>query len=197
MEKISEKIVTDFFKVNDKNQQEILAFGVQRFLEDITKILFITLISIVLGILKEISIIFLVTMLYKNFIGGAHAKTNILCTIATTIVCLFPIYFSKSIEFNDYIINILIVFTIMFSLYVIVFFAPADTKNIPIVNKKQRKILKLGAVVVLSVVLVVFTNINDNYLFQIVLITINISNLNTTPLIYKAFRCEYSNGKID
>ncbi len=199
MEKISETIVNNFFnKKEDSDERDILIFGVQRFLEDITKIIIITIIAAFLGILKEVYVVFAVMMVYKNFVGGAHARTNLECVFFTTLCCFIPIYMSKFFLLSNSKLLILTVFTVIFSIVIIVKFAPADTENIPIVNKKQRLKLKIGAGIVLPVIIIFFGMvIRDSYLYEIVLICLNISNFNTTPLMYRLLRCKYSNGKID
>ena len=198
MEKISEAIVTQFFnKVEKNDERDVLIFGVQRILEDITKLIVILTLSYFLNIIKEILIVFATMIIYKNFIGGAHAQSNIECLFYTTLFCMFPIYFTKYFLMNETRLIIFTMITILFSAFVIYKYAPADTENVPIVNKKMKRNLKIGACIVLTIILVAFGIIIKNtYLYQIVLICINLSNLNTTPLMYKLLKCKYSNGEL-
>ncbi len=198
MEKISESIVSNFFGKKEKSdERDILIFGVQRFLEDITKIVFITAIAILLHIAKEIFIVFTITLVYKNFVGGAHAKTNTICAIFTALACFLPIYLTKFFQFSNSFLLILTILTIIFSTIIIIKFAPADTENVPIINKEQRRKLKIGAFISLALILTLSGIIIHNmYYYQIILICLNLSNLNTTPIMYKFFKCNYSGGKI-
>lgn len=199
MEKISQSIVSNFFnKKEDDDQRAVLVFGVQRFLEDVTKIIVITVLSIFLHIVKEICLVFATMLVYKNFVGGAHAKDNWICILFTTIFCFLPIYFTKYICLNNICLIILTILNLIFSAIVIIKIAPADTKNVPIINKNQRLKLKIGAVVaLLGITIVLGLVIRNPYYYQIALICLIISNLNTTPVMYKFFKCEYSGGKID
>ena len=192
MEKLSERIVNDFFeKKEESDERDILIFGIQRILEDITKIFIILLIAYLLNIVTEVLIAFSVMMIYKNFLGGAHAKTNIICTIVSTIECLGPIYLSSFFPLDLKTIYILSLLTVMFSIYFIIKHAPSDTANIPKSNLKQRRILKILAFITCLLLIVVFLFIiKNNYYSEIILIVINLANLNTTDIMYKLAGCE-------
>ncbi len=196
MEKISEKIVTEFFnKIEETDEREVLIFGVQKILEDITKIIFIAVLSYFLGIIKETILVFSVMLVYKNFIGGAHAKTNTECLIYTTLFCMFPIYFTKYCQISGTSLMIFTTAVVIFSVFIIYKYAPADTENVPIVNKEKIRNSKIGACITLALILLIFgVFVKNSYFYQIVLICIGLSNLNTTPIMYKILRCKYSNG---
>ena len=192
MEKISINIVNNYLGITEESdKRDILIFGVQRVLEDITKIIIILIIAMILNIVTEVLLVFSLMMIYKNFLGGAHAKTNIICTIVSTLECLGPIYFAKYIMLDTKSLYYLSIATIIFSIYCIIKHAPSDTENIPKINIKQRHVLKILAFITCLIIIFAFLFIfKNNYYSTIALVILNLSNLNTTDIMYKIAGCK-------
>lgn len=198
LEKISEKIVENLKKKDPEikgDKEEIILFGITRIVEDIPKFIGLILICYMLGILKEFTFVFLLNMLYKPFIGGAHARTNISCFFTTIIYFLGVIYTSKILLFSNKI-NILILFSLfVFGIYVIAKYAPADTEEIPIINKKQRKLLKTIAFILfvtINGIALVLNILNKNLdLANYLIYTTFFINITTIKPIYKILGSKY------
>lgn len=196
IEKMSEYIIDNFLYKGENisgDEREVMNFGITRILEDIPKYTAIFFISLFLDILPLVGVVLLTTILYKTFIGGAHARSNIACFVSSTIMFLAPVLISKYIEFNmitTYIIYLLVLIT---SIYVILKIAPADTEEIPILNKSKRLKLKIMAVISFLVlyILSVFI-IKDKIVSNIILLTILSINLAATNTAYKLFKCKHS-----
>lgn len=177
----------------DSDQREIMMFGVTRVLEDTPKYVLIFVISILLGILKEVGIVLLIATIYKTFLGGAHARTNITCFIFSSIFFITPALISKYIQLNDMVFYIGLVLVNLFSLYVILKYAPSDTEEVPVLNKNKRKTMKILAIIsqiIIDISLVLF--IKNNVIRQIILITMLYSNFTATNIAYKILRCTRS-----
>ena len=193
VEKISKKILNILSdEKDDKDQKEILLFGITRIVEDIPKYIAMIIICLLLNVFKEFGIIVAVTILYKTFVGGVHLHTNIGCFIASLISMLLCIY--VPIIMAKYV-NILIpfaVFIYIFSIYIILVYVPADVPEIPIINKKRRKRDKIMAFIVLNILYLVafFLIENDIYLYIILTTILNIDVM-TTRLVYKIFKNKY------
>lgn len=194
IEKISEYIVEKMLYADeqiDKDQKDIMLFGVTRILEDIPKFVGIFLICYFLNILKELSIVFIVTICYKTFIGGAHANTNLQCFIVSCIYFILPIMLAKYLSYNLNFFYVICIIVAAFSVYVIVKIAPADTEEIPVINKKKRKKMKLNggiSLIVISIFTILFSK--DIAYTKIVVYTIFLINIFTTPLAYKVLKCK-------
>lgn len=177
----------------DSDQREIMMFGITRILEDTPKYILIFLIALFFGILKEVGIVLLVTLLYKTFLGGAHARTNIICFIFSSIYFITPAFISKYIEISNIAFYVCLILINIFSLYVIIKYAPCDTEEVPILNKDKRKtmmILSIVSQIIIDISLVLF--IKNSNIGEIVLIVILYSDIMATNIAYKLFRCKRS-----
>ncbi|MDD3303975.1 MAG: accessory gene regulator B family protein [Clostridia bacterium] len=196
VEKMSEYIIDKFLYKGEQvigDEREIMCFGITRILEDIPKYLTIFFISLFLNILPLVGIVLAVTIAYKTFVGGAHARTNIICFISSIIIFLAPVLISKYIEFNTIGIYFLHAAVLISSIYIILKIAPADTEEIPILKKNKRKRLKIFASI--SFLLLYFVSvfmIKDKMIANIILFTILFINLAATNVAYKFFKCKHS-----
>lgn len=193
LEKISESIFKHIcIGDSTEEEKEILLFGITRIVEDIPKTIGIILLGIILGILKEIAIVTVVIMLYKTFVGGVHAKTNLGCFAYSTLFYLITIYSARYLTFPNY--NQWGVFGLMyiFALYTIIVYAPADVPEIPKVNKKLRIKLKIKSLISLNVIYVLCIFIlKDTVIINLIIYSVFYISLMTTRSIYKLFRNKY------
>lgn len=193
VEKISKKILNILSdEKDDKDQKEILLFGITRIVEDIPKYIGILLVCLLLGALKEFLIVMVVTMIYKTFTGGVHLHTNIGCFIGSLISIMSCIYIPIIIAKYQDILIPFAVFIYIFSIYIILVYVPADVPEIPIINKKRRKRDKIMAFIVLNILYLVafFLIENDIYLYIILTTILNIDVM-TTRSVYKIFKNKY------
>ncbi len=194
VEKLSNGILYFLTKneVVEPEKKEVLLFGITRIVEDIPKTIGIIFIALVLNIIKEMLIVTLVIMLYKTFVGGVHAKTNLGCFVSSVIFYLATIYISKNFNFNSNIQLLFLVLNYEFSIYCIWVYAPADVPEIPKINEKLRKSTKLKAIVALNVIYI-FTlfGIKDVEVQKLILFSVFSINLMTTRTMYKLFKNQY------
>lgn len=193
IEKMSNYILDNFLYRNEKvigDEREVMLFGITRILEDIPKYTIIFLLACVLNILQYVGIVLAVTIIYKGFIGGAHARTNFGCLISSIIYFILPVYLAKYININIYLLSAI---TLLSSLFVIWKIAPADTEEIPILKKEKRNKLKIiGLISVLFIIAFNLLEIENLYIQNIILVTIMFINLCTTKPVYKFYKCKYS-----
>lgn len=196
LEKVSNYIVCDMLYKNEtisSEQKEVMIFGVSRILEDIPKYVAIIGICAYLNLLQQLFIVLLVTITYKTFVGGAHARTNLICFVFSLIMFLAPILIPIYINFNHTGNLILYGLVLVSSGYIIIKVAPGDTEEVPILKKSRRNKLKIKAIIVF--VILYFSAIfiiNNLYNTQIILLTILFINLAATDTVYKIFKCKHS-----
>ena len=193
IDKISNWILDKVASIDkSEEEKEILLFGITRIVEDIPKAIGIILISILLGVLKEVTIVTIILILYKTMTGGVHAKTNWGCFFYSLLFYLAIVYTARFLVLTG--IDKFGVYTIIyiFCMYTIFVYVPADVPEIPKVNAKLRKDLKIKAIIILNVVYIVALVIIKDVLIQNLIIysTFYIS-LMTTRTIYRLFRNEY------
>lgn len=193
IEKMSNYILDNFLYRNEKvegDEREVMLFGITRILEDIPKYTIIFLIAYFCHILQYVGIVLAITMMYKIFIGGVHARTNFGCLISSIVYFILPVYLAKYININIYLLSAI---ALISSLLVIWKIAPADTEEIPILKKSKRNKLKvIGLISVLIILAFNLLEIQDLYIQNIIVISIMFINICTTKPIYRLYRCKYS-----
>lgn len=175
------------------DQREIMLFGITRIIEDTPKYILIILISIFFNILKDVAVVALVTACYKIFIGGAHARTNLICFFSSLAFFTLPVILAKSINLSNTLIYIIYGIALAISAYVIIKIAPADTEEVPILKKEKRKKFKYFAVISLVIIYIVsLIFVKNNYINQIVIFTIILIDIMATKPAYILLKCKYS-----
>lgn len=193
IDKISNKILE---LISNKNQtdeeKQVLLFGITRIVEDIPKTIGIIIIGFILGIIKEMAIVTLVIMLYKTLTGGVHAKTNWGCFIYSVIFYLAIIYTSKFLILTDISKYSMYTIIYIFSLYTIFVYVPADVPEIPKVNLKLRKSLKIKSVIMLNLIyLVCLIFIKDVIMQNLIIYSVFYIGIMTTRTVYNLFKADY------
>lgn len=195
VDKISNYILDNILYKNETiegDQRDIMLFGVTRIVEDTPKYLIIFLIGLFLDIIPQLALVLGITLVYKTFVGGAHARTNFVCLISSIIFFISPILLAENINLSKNIIIIASVLIYMFSAYVIVRHAPADTEEVPILNKKKRNLYKVLAFISLNLLYVSMLLIKNKITSTIILITLTYINIVATNPAYKFYKCTRS-----
>jgi len=194
VDKISNKILC--FLVNksdiDDERREILLFGITRIVEDIPKTVGIILIGILLNIIFEMVVVTIIISLYKTFVGGVHAKTNCGCFIFSAVFYLAIIYLAKLVLITGKTRFLFVALNYIFAIYCIWTYAPADVPEIPKVDKRLRRNLKIQSFIMLNLIfLVTYLFVKDLYIQRIIAYSVLFINLMTTRTIYRLFKNEY------
>lgn len=185
-------IIVDKFLLKDENdpeRREILCFGITRILEDIPKTIGIFLTGLILGILKEMLVVSAILIGYKTFVGGLHVKTNFACFIYSLLFYLVIIYTAQFIVFESILYLYICLF--IFAVYCILVYAPADVPEIPKVNEKLRRNLKIKSIISLVILYIMALVSKDMYFANLIIYSIFFTNVMTTRTMYKIFKNEY------
>ena len=175
----------------DDERAEVINYGLQNIIGEIPKI-FITLgIAYLLGIFKLTLITFLVIMPYRSFSGGFHLKTHLGCIICTTIFYCGIAFASKYIVLEQTIKYILIFLVWVFGMFMVKLYAPADTENVPILRKKDRRKKQILSYIALSVGLIVASFVPSNELANILIFGNLVQTLFITKFVYKITNNKY------
>lgn len=194
IEKLSNKIYHFLSRKQDitDEKKEIILFGIVRVVEDIPKFVGIVLVGLLLNILKEMLIVSIVTILYKTFVGGVHAKTNLVCFITSLSLVLLTIYTAKILFYYNINIYYIAIMIYLFSVYTIIVYVPADVIEIPKVNLKLRRTLKIKSLIMLNLITIIsLFVIKDIYISYIIASSVLYIGLMTTRTLYKLFKTNY------
>ncbi len=185
------ELVTTYNK--DLSQRDIdkIKYGLEGLYLTITKLIFIIIVSIILGIWKETLLLILIFNGIRLTAFGVHAKRSIDCLISSTLFfILFPII---CIKFSIPLIVKVILFIPLTVLIGI--FAPADTEKRPLINKKKRKIYKMLSIMISIIYMTIAIVIKDNTLSNCFIFAIVIQIIIMLPITYKIFGVSYNNYK--
>ena len=140
-----------------------------------------------LGVLDLTVISFFSIVIYRAFSGGFHAKTHIACMIYIGNVLL-----SKVIVYEKEFIKYFLIFAVWaFSMVMIKLYAPADTENVPILSKKDRKQKRILSYVTMTMTLIVALFIEDRVISNIIIFGILLQTLTITRFVYKITNNKY------
>lgn len=185
------ELVTTYNK--DLSQRDIdkIKYGLEGLYLTITKLIFIIIVSIILGIWKETLLLIIIFNGIRLTAFGVHAKRSIDCLISSTLFfILFPII---CIKFSIPLIVKVILFIPLTVLIGI--FAPADTEKRPLINKKKRKIYKMLSIMISIIYMTIAIVIKDNTLSNCFIFAIVIQIIIMLPITYKLFGVSYNNYK--
>ena len=185
------ELVTTYNK--DLSQRDIdkIKYGLESLYLTITKLIFIIIVSIILGIWKETLLLILIFNGIRLTSFGVHAKRSIDCLISSTLFfILFPIICIKLT------IPLIVKIILFIPLTVLIgIFAPADTEKRPLINKKKRKIYKMLSIMISIIYMTIAIVIKDNTLSNCFIFAIVIQIIIMLPITYKLFGVSYNNYK--
>lgn len=175
----------------DDEKAEVINYGIHLIVGEIPKFFIFLGVAILLGIVKEFFITMLVIIPYRAVSGGFHLKTHLGCITVTTLYYCGIAYVSRLFALPEIAKYISIVFVWIFGIIMCRLYAPADTENVPILRKKERKIKQILSYIVLSVTLIVGIFINNNTVQNIIILGMLIQSIMISRLAYKITKNKY------
>lgn len=123
-----------------------MIYGLEILLDNLLKVIFIVVLSLVLGIFKESMLVLLGFGILRIKAGGFHFDKNIMCWIVSTLI---PIGGGTLISMN-FITKEIAILLIFITLVIILLYAPSGTINNPIApeNRKKYYMESVGIVII-------------------------------------------------
>ena len=176
----------------DNERAEVIKYGLEIIIGEIPKLILLVVVAIILKIGWLVVFAYLTMLPYKVMAGGFHLKTNIGCLIGTFTVYYGNVLLSKYMVIEPiYLKYIIIIATWIFSIIMISLYAPADTINLPILRKKERKTKKILSYIFATIMLIGSFVIKNNTLANILLINVIVESVCISRLAYKITKNEY------
>lgn len=175
----------------DEERAEVINYGLQNIIGEIPKIILLFVISWILGVLKEVVFMFIVLSPYRGASGGFHLKTHMGCLIGTTIFYCGVAFLSKNIVLSESIKYLLIAGDWIFGMIMIKLYAPADTENVPILSKKERKKKQIMSYLTFTIGMLASIFIKNNVISNILIFGNLLQTINITKLAYKITKNKY------
>lgn len=176
----------------DDERAEVINYGLQLVLGEIPKTIILIMIAWLLGVLKLTILALLLILPYRTVSGGVHLKTHIGCIIATTIMYTGNAFLSQYLIWNSDLIKYITVFFIwVFSMVMIKKYAPADTQDVPILRKKERKRKQILSFIIMTITLVLGLVIKNNTISNLLIVGILLQTITITKFMYKLTKNKY------
>lgn len=190
-ESLTNKIRQEMPDIDDE-EVEVIKYGLELIIGEVPKILLLFIIAIVLKIGWLVIFAYFTMLPYKIAAGGFHLKTNIGCTIGTLTIYYVNVLISKYIIWTSIYAKYTVIFMIfVFSIIMVSLYAPADTVNLPILTKRERKTKRILSYVFATITLLVAIIIKDNILSNILLLNVLIESICISKVAYKLTKNEY------
>ena len=187
---LTNKIRKEMPEIDDE-RAEIIMYGLQNLIGELPKGIIILIIAYFLGIFKLTLISMFIIAPYRCFSGGVHMKTYMGCIIYTLILYSGSTLLGKYIVLEGIIKYLLAGLVWSFSIIMIKLYAPADTENVPILSKKERKQKQLFSYIVLTLEIIIAIMINNSTIAGIIIFGDFIQTLTITRIAYKITKNKY------
>ena len=175
----------------DDERAEIINYGLQNIIGEIPKFFIMLGIAYLLGCFKLALITFLIILPYRTFSGGFHLKTHLGCMICTSLMYIGPAYLAQYIEITGIVKIVSIILIWIFGIIMITLYAPADTENVPILRKSERKQKQILSYITLTIALIVAGIIKNEIISNIIIIGYFIQTCTITRIAYKITKNKY------
>lgn len=187
---LTNKIREEMPEIDDE-RAEVIHYGLQNIVGEIPKLFIMLGIAYVLGIFKLALFTFLALFPYKGASGGIHLKTHLGCIIVTTaFYCIIP-FISKYFILPITIKYITITLVWIFGMIMIKLYAPADTEDVPILEKKVRRKKQIMSYITFTIGLIIAAIIKDNVISNILILANLFQTITITKFIYKLANNKY------
>ena len=183
-EYLTQKIRKQMPEVDDERAEAIL-YGIQLIIGEIPKIFLMFALGIILGLWWQTLLAFFLILPYKACSGGFHLKTHLGCFICTNIVYCGNALISTIFNFPSEMYKYITVIAIwIFGIIMVSIYAPADTENLPILTKKERKIKKILSYVFLTINMIGAIFIKNSIISNILIFGTIVQTLSITRIAY-------------
>ena len=180
---LTNKIRKEMPEIDDE-RADIIMYGLQNIIGEVPKIFIIFLLAYFLGIFKLTLMAVLIIAPYRCFSGGVHMKSHIGCIIYTLILYGGSALLGKYIALTGIIKYVTIAIVWAFCMIMVKLYAPADTENVPILRKKERKQKQIFSYIILVVEFIIAILINNTTIAGIIVFGDLIQTLTITRFAY-------------
>lgn len=176
----------------DDERAEVIKYGLELIIGEVPKFFITLCIAWIFGVFKYTLITILIVLPYRLSAGGLHMKTHFGCILGTNLFYVGSAFISKYIVFPGLLTKwIFILGVLIFSSIMIALYAPADTENIPILQKKVRKNKKIKSYIAILFMVVLSIIVKDNVISNICIIGMLIQSINISKLAYSIFKLKF------
>lgn len=183
-EYLTNKIRKNMPEVDDE-RAEVIKYGLQLLVGEVPKIFIMMGIAWALGILKLTLICFCMMLPYRMYSGGFHLKTHLGCIIGTSIMYTGNAFVSQLFVIPVMWKIVVSVILWVFAIIMIYLYAPADTEDVPVIARRERKKRKVISYVVVSVMLVCGCVVQNAVISNMLIVGVLLQSCSISRLAYR------------
>ena len=187
---LTKKIRKEMREVDDE-RAEVIMYGLQNIIGELPKGIIILIIAYILGIFKLTVISILIIAPYRCVSGGVHMKTHIGCIIYTLLLYSGSSLLGKYIVLTGNVKIMLAIAIWIFCMIMIKLYAPADTENLPILRKKERKQKQILSYIIITSEILIAIFIKNTTISGIIIFGDFIQTLTITRIAYRVTHNKY------
>ena len=187
---LTKKIRKEMPEVDDE-RAEVIMYGLQNIIGELPKGIIILIIAYILGIFKLTVISILIIAPYRCVSGGVHMKTHIGCIIYTLLLYSGSSLLGKYIVLTGNVKIMLAIAIWIFCMIMIKLYAPADTENLPILRKKERKQKQILSYIIITSEILIAIFIKNTTISGIIIFGDFIQTLTITSIAYRVTHNKY------
>ena len=175
----------------DDEKAEVINYGIQLIIGEIPKMFILFVLSFILGIGGYTVFIFVALLPYRASSGGLHLRSHLGCILGTSLFYYGNVYLSKFITLDAIQKYVLIAVAFVFGIVMVTLYAPADTENVPIISKKERKHKKILSYITLTLTLLAALLIKESIISNLLIFGVIIQTMMITRIAYKLTNNKY------
>ena len=187
---LTKKIRKEMPEVDDE-RAEVIMYGLQNIIGELPKGIIILIIAYILGIFKFTVISILIIAPYRCVSGGVHMKTHMGCIIYTLLLYSGSSLLGKYIVLTGNVKIMLAIAIWIFCMIMIKLYAPADTENLPILRKKERKQKQILSYIIITSEILIAIFIKNTTISGIIIFGDFIQTLTITRIAYRVTHNKY------
>lgn len=194
VDKICDYLTNKIRKENseiDDERAEVINYGIHLIVGEIPKFFIIMGIAYLLGVFELTILAYFLMLPYRGASGGFHLKTHIGCIVGTVIFFSGTGLLGKYLILAPTIKYIVTFFVWLFGMIMVKLYAPADTENVPIISKKDRKNKRILSYIVLTLSIIASLIIKDVVISNIIVYGMLLQSISITRFAYKLTNNKY------
>ena len=168
-----------------EEQGEAILYGLQLLMGEAPKMILLFAISFVFGFGLEMIFAYFAIMPYRTASGGFHLHTHLGCILGSIIFYYGNVILSRFLVLGILEKYILVALSLIFGILMVSLYAPADTENVPIISKKERKTKKILSYITLIITLGASLIIQNQVYSNILIIGSIIQSISISRIAYK------------
>lgn len=174
-----------------EEQAEIIKYGIQLIIGETPKMFILFGLGFFFGIGWYTLLAYVAIMPYRGASGGFHLKTHLGCILGTSLFYYGNVLLSITLTLNNIQKIVLVFITFIFSIIMINLYAPADTENVPIISKKERRNKKILSYITMTITLLISLIIKNNIISNLLVFGVLIQSISITRIAYKITKNKY------